>query len=198
MGGVGDEVGFGQLLAQLVGAVAQDREDGALVGQRASGHRVGAVADPQRRVGGEADFGGALQLRQHRLRRLPGGVEQAAGGAVGEADRAFVVDDHHHVGKAVEDRRQLVAIGGQHPEALLQRGAHRLEGAGEVTDLVGAGGGQRSVEGAARHLAGGAGQADDAVGDRDRDHQAGEDAEGDRGDQRLRLVAEEVDRRRGD
>src|SRR5882757_3886388 len=69
---VGDEVGFGELAAELVGAVAEHREDGPLVGQGAGGHRVGAVADPQRRMGGETDLGGATQLRLHHVRRLTG------------------------------------------------------------------------------------------------------------------------------
>ena len=123
-------------------------------------HRVGAVADPQRRVGGEADLGGAAQLRQHRLGRQAGRVEQARGGAVGEAHRPVVVDDHDRVGEAVEDRRELVAVGGEHAEALLQRGAHRVQGAGEVADLVAA---AETSSGASkeprRHLPGGAGEA---------------------------------------
>ena len=134
--GVGDEVGFGELAPHLVGAVADDGEHRALVGQRAGLHRVGAVADPQRRVGGEADLLGAAQLRQHRLRGQAGRIEQVGGGAVGEADRAVEVDDHDRVGEAVEDRLELVAVGGEDAEALLQRGAHRLQGAGEVADLV--------------------------------------------------------------
>ena len=149
-------------------------------------------------MGGEADLRGAVQLRQDHLRRLAAGVEQARGGAVGEADRAFEVDHHDRVGEAVEDRRQLVAVGGEDAEALLQRGPHRVEGAGEVADLVRAGDVERGVEGAARHLAGGAGEADDAVGDRDRDQEAGEDADHHRRDQRLLVVAEEVDGAGGD
>jgi hypothetical protein len=77
VGGVGDEVGFGELATQLVGAVAEHRQDGPLVGQRARGHRVGAVADPQRRVGREAQLRGPVQLRQDHLRRLAGWVQQA-------------------------------------------------------------------------------------------------------------------------
>ena len=69
VGGVGDEVGFGELAAHLVGAVADDDEHGALVGQGPGRHRVGAVADPHRRVGGEAELGGATQVGQHRLGR---------------------------------------------------------------------------------------------------------------------------------
>ena len=91
------------------------------------------------------------------------GSSEAAGGAVGEANRTFVVDDHDHVGEPIEDRRQLVAVGRHHAEALFQRGAHRVEGAGQVADLVRAGDGERRVEGAAGHLAGGAGEADHPV-----------------------------------
>ena len=138
VGGVGDEVGFGELAAHLFGAVADDGEHGALVGQGAGLHRVGAVADPQRRVGGEADLGGAAQLRQHRLGRAAERSSSSAAALLEKRTGAVVVDDHHRVGEAVEDRLQLVAVGGEHAEALLQRGAHRVEGAGEVADLVAA------------------------------------------------------------
>src|SRR5260221_246881 len=198
VGGVEGEGGLGHIGAQLVGRVAKPRQHGVLVRQRAGGHRVGAVADPQRRVGGEADLRRPVELRQHHAWRLAGGGEQARGGAVGEANRAFEVDHHHRVGEAVEDSRQLVAVGGEDAEALLQRSAHRVEGAGEVADLVGAVDAERGVEGAARHLRRGAGQVHDAVGDRDRDQEAGEDADRHRGDQGLLVVAEEVDGGGGD
>ena len=193
VGGVGDEVGFGQLAAHLVGAVAGDDEDGALVGQGTGAHRVGAVADPQRRVGGEADVGGPLQVSPHRLRWVAVVVEQLAGGAVGEAQGTVVVDDDDGVGEAVEDRFQLVAVGGEDAEALLQRGAHRVQRAGEVADLVAAAALQRRVEGAGGHLAGGAREAGDAVGDADRDQEADEDAEGDRAEHGPGPIAEGVD-----
>ena len=197
VGGVGDEVGFGELAAHLVGAVADDGEDGALVGQGAGLHRVGAVADAQRRVGGEADLGRAAQLGQHRLRRAPA-FEQLRGGAVGEAHRPLVVDDHHRVVEAVEDRLELVAVGGEHAEALLQRGAHRLQGAGEVADLVRPGDLERSVEAPRRHFARGLGEAQDSARDRGRDQEAGEDADQQGDDQGAPVFAEEVDGEGGD
>ena len=176
VGGVGDEVGFGELAPHLFGAVADDGKHRSLIGQGAGLHRVGAVADSQRGVSGEADLGGAVELRQHRLGWATA-VEQLDGGAIGEAHGALVVDHHHSIGEAVEDRLELVAIGGEHAEALLQRGPHRLQSAGQVTDLVRPRDRERRVEGARCHLAGSLRQPRDPMGDRDRDQEAGEDAD---------------------
>src|SRR5680860_228881 len=123
------------------------------------------LADAQRRVGGEADVGGAFEVRADRLGGMAERVEQLRGGAVGEAQAAVLVDHDHGVGEAVEDRFQLVAVGGEHPEALLQRGAHRFERPGEVADLVAAADLEVGVEGARGELAGAAGEPPHAARD---------------------------------
>ncbi len=137
------------------------------------------------------------EVHQQRLGRAAT-LEQVGGGAVGEAHRPFVVDNHHRVGEAVEDRLELVAVGGEHAEALLQRGAHRVEGASEFADLIAGADPQRRVEGARGHFVGGLGEPRDAVGDRDRDQEAGEHADQHGNDQRLLVVAEEIDGKGGD
>ncbi len=190
---VGDEVSFGELAAHLLGAVADDGKDGALIGQGASLHRVGAVAYAERRVGGEANLGGAAQVREQGLGGASSGVEELGGCAVGEADRAAVVDNHHRVGETIEDRRKLVAVSGKDAEALFEGGAHRLQGTGEVADLIRPGDLEGSVERSGRHLTGGLGKAGDAVGDGHCNEEAGEDAEQDRADEGAVVGAEEVD-----
>ena len=123
----------------------------------------------------------------------PAGSSRSAAALLEKRTGPVEVDDHDRVGEAVEDRLELVAVGGHHAEALLQRGAHRLQGAGELADLVEAAALQGRVEGAGRHFLRRVGEALDPLGDRGGDQEAGEDAEADRGEHRARLVAERVD-----
>src|SRR5204863_5331366 len=95
--------------------------------------------------------------------------------------------------EAIEDRFQLVAVGGENTEALLQRGAHRVQGTGEVTDLVAAAYLEVGVEGPSRKFSGSTGETPDAEGDAYRDQEAGENPQGDRAKHSAGAIAEEVD-----
>ena len=128
----------------------------------------------------------------------PAGSSRSAAALFEKRTGPVEVDDHDRVGEAVEDRLELVAVGGQHPEALLQRGAHRLQGPGELADLVEAAALERRVEGPGRHLLGGLGEALDPLGDRGGDQEADQDAEADRAEDGARPVAERVDDAGGD
>ncbi len=106
-------------LAQLLGAVADDGQDGVLGGQLARRHRVDALLDRQLVLGRHAALAGALQAGAQRRRRAPVLVDQRCGGRVGEADVAGLTgDDHHGFVERVEDRREPVALGGKRVEGL--------------------------------------------------------------------------------
>ena len=98
--GVGDELALGDLAAQLLGAVANDREHRVLGRQLAGVERVDAVADPQRVVLDHALGAGAAQPRDERLDRPAVLADQVGGGGVGEANLAVGLDDHHRVARA--------------------------------------------------------------------------------------------------
>jgi hypothetical protein len=132
------------------------------------------------------------QVGNHCLGRLPVGAGQASGGAVGEPHGALVVDHHHRVGEPIEDRRQLVAIGGQDAEALAERRPHRVEGPGQITDLVTTARLERNPESPRGHLLGALRQALDPVGDQRRDEEPGQDPDRDGDRERPQAVVAQL------
>ena len=198
VGGVGDEVGFGELAAHLFGAVADDGEHGALVGQGAGLHRVGAVADPQRRVGGEADLGGAARGAAASPRA---GGRRSSSSAAALLEKRTGPSSSTTITASVRPSKiasSLLRSAVSTPK--LSFSEARIESRARARSPISSRPPrpQRRVEGARGHLAGGLGEARDAVGDRDRDQEAGEDADQHRDDQRPLVVAEEVDGEGGD
>ena len=116
---------------------------------------------------------------------------------VREANRAVLADHDHRVGEAVEDRREPVALGGEHAEGLAELLAHRVERAAQVADLVAAAGRQWRVEVAGRHLLRRASQPPHPDRDQRGDHEADQDPDRNRDQQRPEAIAAKLIERPG-
>ncbi len=144
---VGDEVPPHRLQALEVGDVVE-HEDGAALVQRVPGEQdrpvpdlrvhAGAHASRERAVHHLARGARAEQLPDGRRRLLRADAQQRARRRVHGRDRAARVTGHDPLDHRADQRRHLRALALQLGEAGREGLVHRLQGAGQLADLVAA------------------------------------------------------------